>query len=205
MPTTTHGVNAALSKTGSTNFGLDGYLVENKSSSFSINGYLSIEKTKAGPSLNAVLLANPSKTLSISAYLEKRGTFHNIDARLFSEVVGTNLLTLYYANKDPQDVAEAAMYITQFEDLDSNNWKHVKHVDFIGDYGNNEVELSYSFTPNYTVWSNYMSFTPSDYPDQAARFYNLGQGRRMAFKVIFSGSSQIYHEAIEVSYNIRTQ
>lgn len=161
----------------------------------------------------------PTKTFLISQYLvSEKVTSHSIDAnilgkailisinaRLFSSRSGASELTLYYTNKDPQDVAATAMYITQFEDLDSNNWKHVKHVDFIGDYGNNYIGLSWSFTPNYSVSSSYTTFTPEDYPDQAARFYNLGQGRRMAFKTKFVGESQINHEAIEVSYNIRTQ
>jgi hypothetical protein len=146
----------------------------------------------------------PTKTHSIDASLRKQGV-HSIDAQIFLTLSGASELTLYYTNKNPQDVSNVAQYVTQFEDLESNKWKHIKHVDAIGDYGNNVIKLSWSITPNYSLWNPYQIRTPSTLPDQATRWHNLGQARRMAYKVRWIGDSQINHEALEISYNIRTQ
>lgn len=147
----------------------------------------------------------PTVSHSIDASLRNSAVV-SVNAQLFTTTTGASELVLFYTNKDPQDVSNVSLYITPFMDLDSNKWKHIKHVDAIGDYGNNDIELSWSATPDFSVWSDYQIREPTDTPaDQAIRWYNLGQCRRMAYKVRWVGSSQINHEAFEVSFNIRTQ
>ena len=132
------------------------------------------------------------------------GAQYSIPNASYNEAGST--IVLDYVSKDPDYSAATAMYITPMQDLGSNNWKHLKGVDAIGEYSDNVVKLSYTKWSDWSNWSQYQSKTPASLGhDQAIRWYNLGHARRFAFRVLFQGSGQIAHEALEVSYNIRTQ
>jgi hypothetical protein len=115
-------------------------------------------------------------------------------------------IVLDYISKDPDQSAYTALYLTPLQDLERNNWKHLKFIDAIGDYGTNTISLSWTKHADWSNWSTYMDKTPSGVGyDHAARWYNLGHARRFALRVKFSGNDQIAHEAFEVGYNIMTQ
>lgn len=128
---------------------------------------------------------------------------HLIDAYLFD---GARFYDLYYINKDPETVVPYARYITDILDLDSNNFKHIKQVYTVGDYGNNTITLKWTKTPDYSVWNTLDSKTQSltDYGELPV-WRNLCHARRFGFMIDWSGNSNITHEDIEVSYNIKTQ
>lgn len=125
----------------------------------------------------------------------------NLNAALFVE---GQVCTLYYVNKNPSIVSFCARYTTSYYDLDSINFKHIKFVDFIGDYGNNETTLKWDKTGVYGNWSA-LSSQADNYVENAYRWYNLGHARRVAFCVDWAGDENLTHKAIEVSYSIRTQ
>lgn len=181
MPTLTHSIDAALQ---------DGY-----TATISINANLSATKT-ASHSINA------AKSLT-------RTAFPRIDCAILGEaeeyVTGTQLL-VRYMTKNPSLAATTAKYITDIFDLDSNTYKHIKSVYLAGDYGNNQITLSWTKTPDYSTWSTLSTKTQDSitYGDTVV-WYNLGQTRRMAYTIQWTGSDNITHDAIEVVYNIRTQ
>jgi len=132
------------------------------------------------------------------------GAQHSVSSVTTNEAGST--ITLEFVSKDPDRSCRTAMYITQMQDLDTNNWKHLKGVDMIGEYGNNIIQMSWTKYSDWSNWSQYQSKTPASLgQDQAIRYYNLGQARRFAFRFLFRGTDQIVHDAVEVSYNIRTQ
>jgi hypothetical protein len=115
-------------------------------------------------------------------------------------------IVLDYVSKDPDYTAYTAMYITAMQDLDVNNWKHIKGIDAIGDYSDNTISLAWTKYTDWSNWSQEMVKTPASLGyDQAIRWYNLGHCRRFALRAKFDGNQQIKHDAFEVSYNIRTQ
>lgn len=128
-----------------------------------------------------------TKTITINAY-KARGA-----------------LNLYYINKDPDNVAPYARYITNFYDLDSVNWKHLKYVHVVGDYGDNSINLQWTKTPDYSTWADLGSKSQSSTYGDFPVWRNLGHARRVAFMMDWSGNSNIVHENIEVTYNIKTQ
>lgn len=138
------------------------------------------------------------------------GVTVNINASIYNIPAGgadtPTQLGLWYMNKDPEYVTPYARYITTYQDLDSVNWKHIKYVDVIGDYGTNSVTLKWDKSTVYNNWSSLgVKYPDTIGYDQATRWYNLGQARRVAFMLDWSGDSNIAHDAIEVIYNIRTQ
>lgn len=115
-------------------------------------------------------------------------------------------LGLWYMNKDPELCATYARHITKVQDLDVNVYKHIKMLYMVGDYGDNTI------TPSWTKYSDYSNWMTLETKQQDQTTYgdvpvwrNLGQTRRCAFQVDWSGPSNITHEAIEVLYNIHTQ
>jgi hypothetical protein len=142
----------------------------------------------------------PTAFFDIDAHII-RGLFQEIDAVLLEE----DQFQIYYVNKDQNNFCQFAQYITGLQDLEAQNWKHIKSIDMIGNYGDNSISLAWTKTPDYSVWSSYYERTPTDPgTDQATRFYNLGHARRFAFDVVFQGNSNIEHNAIEVEFNIKT-
>lgn len=83
-----------------------------------------------------------------------------------------------------------------------NNWKHIRYVDAIGDFGNNTVGLSWTFNPDYSNWTPYVSKTAVD--KNAIRWFNLGRARKANFRLKFAGKSNIMLEEIMVAYNLGT-
>jgi hypothetical protein len=115
-------------------------------------------------------------------------------------------IVLDYISKDPDYTANSAMYITSMQDLDSNNLKHIKMIDAVGDYADNSIALSWTKHIDWSNWSQAVMKVPSSLGyDQAVRWYNLGHCRRFALRAQFDGNKQIKHDAFEVSYNLRTQ
>jgi len=124
----------------------------------------------------------------------------SIDASLEYGVI------LYYMNKDPEYVEEYARYITILSDLDNNNYKHIKDVYAVGDYGDNTLTLKWTKYSDYSSWNTLASKMAdlTAYGD-VITWRNLGHARRVAFMLDWSGNSNIAHNAIEVTYNIKTQ
>jgi hypothetical protein len=121
------------------------------------------------------------------------------------EQLTTSTLKLWYMDKNQSGGVRAAELYTDMIDFSNNNYKHIKYVDSLGDYGNNTVELGWTFNYDWTGWSSLYSRTPSTYGYAPPRWRNLGQGRRVAFRQRFIGSSDIAHEGLDVYYNLRTQ
>lgn len=114
--------------------------------------------------------------------------------------------TLYYVSKDPTKSAAQALYITSMQDLDVNNLKQIKRIDAVGDYGNNVFSLSMTKHSNWSNWNAYQDRTQASLgADQPVRWYNFGHARRFALRALFTGNSQITHDAFEVQYTVRTQ
>jgi hypothetical protein len=154
-------------------------------------------------SVDAVLQDTISATVSINAVLViANDTSIDIDAYIISAV----FLDVFYLNKDQNNFCQFAQYITDVQDLESNKWKHIKSITAIGDYGDNTIKLAWTKYPDYDNWSDYYEKTPTD-PSvvQATRWYNMGQAKRFAFDVQWSGDSNIEHHSLEVRYNLRTK
>ena len=131
--------------------------------------------------------------------------FVSIDAVLEGGVAEDEF-RIFYMNKDPAETSAYARYITTYSDLDSVNWKHIKTVDVIGDYGDNCITLKWDKTAIYDAWNSLgIRYQTTLGADQAVRWHNLGQARLSAFMLDWCGDSNINHEAIEVIYNIKTQ
>lgn len=88
-------------------------------------------------------------------------------------------------------------------DFGTNNWKHIKSVDALGDFGNNAVSLSWTPNSDYSNWSPYVSKQQSSLGyKNALRWPNLGRHRTSAFRVKFQGNSNIKFDGLEVKYNL---
>jgi hypothetical protein len=88
-------------------------------------------------------------------------------------------------------------------DFGSFNWKHIKSVDAIGDFGNNTVALAWTPNADQSNWSSYVAKTQSTLGyKNPLRWYNLGRHRVSGFKVRFQGDSNIKFPALEVKYNL---
>lgn len=121
------------------------------------------------------------------------------------EVLTSSTLKLWYMDKNQAGGARAAELYTDMVDFGNNNYKHIKYVDSLGDYGNNTVELGWTFNSDWTGWSSLYSRTPSTYPYSPVRYHNLGRARRAAFRQRFIGSSDIAHEGLDIYYNVGTR
>lgn len=95
-----------------------------------------------------------------------------------------------------------AKYRSELFDNGSNNQRHIKWVDAIGDYGNNTVALTWYKDPTYQTTATLATLSNSAGQLNSYRWRNLGRARRCAFGLTFAGTSDIAHEAIEVAYNI---
>lgn len=115
-------------------------------------------------------------------------------------------IVLDYVSKDPDYSSGTAMYVVPMQDLGVNNWKHIKFIDAIGEYSDNQISMSYTKWSDWSNWSAYQTKSPSSFGhNMACRWYNLGNARRFALRFLFQGDGQIAHEAFEVSYNMGTQ
>lgn len=118
----------------------------------------------------------------------------------------SGVVNWYYFTKDYNpatgSLAEVVFDITDFG---ANRWKHIKYVDAVGDFGNNTVALSWTPNSDYSNWSAYVDRTQSTLgPKNAIRWPNLGRHRQSAFRVRFSGNSNIKLDGLEVNYNLGT-
>lgn len=118
----------------------------------------------------------------------------------------SSTLAMKHNSKNPLGGVTAAELYTDIVDFDTNNLKHLKWVDSVGDYGNNTVELAWTTTPDYSNWSSLLLKDPTTLGKQyPVRYRNLTMGRRFAFRQRFIGSSNMAHEGLEIAYNMRTQ
>lgn len=121
-----------------------------------------------------------------------------------SSYAANGVVNFYYFTKDynpsQQSIAELVFDI---QDFGSNNWKHIKYVDAVGDFGDNVVSLSWTDKSNYSNWSNYVAKTQSTLGYQnAIRWHNLGRHRNSAYRIKFAGGSNIMLDHLEVAYNL---
>lgn len=144
-------------------------------------------------------------SLLLDGQVVGKGTFPNYSISE-AEVITSSTAKMWFLSKNPLGGVVTAELYTDLIDFDSQNIKHLKWVDSVGDYGNNTVELAWTTTPDYSNWSSLLLKDPTALGKQyPVRFRNLTQGRRFAFRQRFIGSSNIAHEGLEISYNLRTQ
>lgn len=122
-----------------------------------------------------------------------------VDSYAASGVVNWYYFTKDY-NSDATSIAEMVFDATDFGVF---NWKHIKAVDALGDFGNNTVSLAWTPNVDYSNWSAYVDRVQATLgPKNALRWNNLGRHRSSAFRVKFTGASNIKFNGLEVKYNL---
>ena len=110
----------------------------------------------------------------------------------------------YYLTKDyaPGQGSIAEM-VYDIENFGTSLWKHIKSVDAIGDFGLNTVFLSWTDRADYSNYSTPVPRLQSAIGAQnVLRWHNLGRHRQTAYRLRFSGTSNIKFNGLEVSYNL---
>ena len=116
----------------------------------------------------------------------------------------SGVVNWYYFIKDyNSSYSTLSEMVFDSTDFGTNNWKHIKAVDTLGDFGNNTVSLSWTPNVDYSNWSSYVSKQQSTLGyKNALRWPNLGRHRTSAFRVKFHGASNIKFSGLEVKYNL---
>lgn len=135
-----------------------------------------------------------------------KGTYTGSYTICEAEAVTSSTLRMWHLSKNPLGGVVAAEAYTDLIDFDTNNYKTIKSIDFVGDYGNNTVELAWTKSADYSNWSGLQLKDPTalgkEYP---VRYRPNFMARRIAFRERFIGSSNISHEGLEINYNLHTQ
>lgn len=96
-------------------------------------------------------------------------------------------------------------YISPLYDFNSQNMKHIKYVDVIGDFGTNVVQLKYTNDSDHGTYVSTNTLAHSSVGrNNPLRFRQLGRARRQGYKIEISGASQFVLEGLEVAYNLGT-
>lgn len=110
----------------------------------------------------------------------------------------------YYFIKDYNaPYSTTAEMVFDATDFGANNWKHVKSVDALGDFGSHTVSLAWTPNANYSNWSSYIDRVQNTLGyKNAIRWNNLGRHRTSAFRVKFVGTGNFMFKGLEVKYNL---
>jgi hypothetical protein len=121
-----------------------------------------------------------------------------------SSYVASGVVNWYYFIKDYNSTySTKAEMVFDTTDFGLFNWKHIKAVDVIGDFGNNTISLAWTPNADYSNWSNYVSKQQSSLGyKNALRWHNLGRHRTTSFRVQFVGASNVKFNGLEVRYNL---
>jgi hypothetical protein len=125
---------------------------------------------------------------------------------IVSSYGASGVVNFYSFTKDYNSIySSVSEMVFDSTDFGVFNWKHIKSVDAVGDFGNNSVELAWTPNKDYSNWSNYVARQQSTLGyKNALRWPNLGRHRSSAFRVRFSGTSNIMFNGLEVKYNLGT-
>ena len=123
-----------------------------------------------------------------------------------SMTLNSSSVDFTYFSKNPSDVSRTAETYTDLVDFGSNNMKHWKWVDLVGDYGNNDVDLAWNPHADYATWTSLYTRTPQTIGSQyRSRWVNLGRYRRLAFRLRIRGTDPMAHQGLETGINVGMQ
>ncbi len=95
---------------------------------------------------------------------------------------------------------------TDYEDFNNNSYKHIKHVDALGEYDDNVLTLSYSKDLNFgnytTMDTRTQTVNGEQYP---LRWRNLGRSYKSSYQLEITGNKYFTYRGLEVAYNQGTR
>jgi hypothetical protein len=126
---------------------------------------------------------------------------------------GTRWVIIYFASSallslenGYNPVTRTSYYFTDLLDHDSQNPKHIKWLDVIGDFNAQSgsiptIAVAYNTADNMLNFTNTTTLTPVDsYP---TRFRNFGSARKHSFKITITGAYTNWRlDGLEIAYNI---
>jgi hypothetical protein len=115
-----------------------------------------------------------------------------------------NFVTGFYTPDSAGVLYSTAVVYSTVIDFDSNFNKHLARVDAIGDFGTNNLTLSFCPNPGYAPYTQITPLgTPGvTGPQNNTSWFNLGRHRRFSFKLELAGSGPAYFDGYEVTYNL---
>lgn len=98
----------------------------------------------------------------------------------------------------------APEYHTDLIDLGTRNFKHIKWVDVLGVFNDEQIRLYYTSDPYSGTWTDTgFVYGTADYAETVShRWRNLGRHRQVRFKLVFTGSAEMKYIGLEIATNL---
>lgn len=138
-------------------------------------------------------------------YVNGVGTVRSAERR-YNATSGWDITTTALAEANYNTSTESpfiAEYHTDVIDMGNRNWKHIRWVDVLGVFNDEQLRLYYTNDPYSGNWTDTgFDYGTADYAETVPhRWHNLGRHRLFRVKLEFSGNDAMQFQGLEIAYN----